>query len=282
MLAVSFFGFWNGFIPENFIIYKALKDIESEIKLIDNPYEEETDLVIVDFSLDLEPDKLKGYPKIIQYSGESSFNVTYRYNLLVGNIFNSIYSCYLPYCFTLDSFLYQLAEPLPEITKEEVEKRGFCSFVGSNPVELRRKYFNLINDNIGKVDSGGRFLNNIGRFLDWGSGKLDFIRNYNFNLAIENTKCEYYITEKIIEAFNSRTIPIYYGSKYLINEFVNKNAFINITDMNDTDIINLIKKCNNVNYIVDTLNTYQPIIFNKSYFEETYNNLVTKIKNTIS
>ena len=50
-------------------------------------------------------------------------------------------------------------------------------------------------------------------------------KNYKFGLAMENTKQEGYISEKILNAFMGGTVPIYYGTEDVFKVF-NRDAFI--------------------------------------------------------
>lgn len=58
---------------------------------------------------------------------------------------------------------------------------------------------------------------------------IDIYKNYTFVIAMENKCVDGYVTEKIINAFYSGAIPIYWGSSN-ITKFFNKNAFINVND----------------------------------------------------
>ena len=48
---------------------------------------------------------------------------------------------------------------------------------------------------------------------------IDVFKNYRFVLAVENTQVYYYITEKIMIAFLSGAIPIYWGDKNIYEHF---------------------------------------------------------------
>lgn len=112
---------------------------------------------------------------------------------------------------------------------QEMLNRGFCSFVVSNGDcvdPIREKFF----DEMSKIDfvaSGGGFRNNIGKRVE---NKIDFLRQYKFNIAFENSQGRGYCTEKLIEAFAAQTVPIYWGDLSLLdNNFVNPKSYINIS-----------------------------------------------------
>lgn len=110
------------------------------------------------------------------------------------------------------------------VAKWGTEKRGFCAFVYSNAEAAicRKKVFDALSS-YKKVDSGGRYLNNVGGPVN---NKFDFQRNYKFVIAFENTSTLGYTTEKIVHAFSAGAVPIYWGNPEIEKEF-NGNSFVN-------------------------------------------------------
>lgn len=113
--------------------------------------------------------------------------------------------------------------------------RKFCNFVVSNPNNpLRNNFFMKLNK-YKDIDSGGRFLNNIGRYIN---NKVEFQSNYKFSLAFENNAYrEYrigYTTEKIMEPMRVNSIPIYWGNPDVGRDF-NTKSFINYHDFKNED-----------------------------------------------
>ena len=111
-------------------------------------------------------------------------------------------------------------------------KTGFCSFVVSNcfAKDVREEIFKKLSE-YKIVDSGGRFRNNIGGAV---KDKISFQRSHKFAIACENCSYDGYVTEKIMEAFASDTIPIYYGDPNITKDF-NAKSFINVHDFNNLD-----------------------------------------------
>ena len=104
------------------------------------------------------------------------------------------------------------------------DKKGFCSMVVSNGGgKVRNEFFDILNK-LKKVNSGGKFLNNIGGPVE---NKLEFIKDYRFSIAFENGSFPGYTTEKIFEPMKVNSIPIYWGSNRICEEF-NVNSFINV------------------------------------------------------
>ena len=60
---------------------------------------------------------------------------------------------------------------------------------------------------------------------------IDSYKDYTFVMAFENGVVDGYITEKIINAFYSGAIPVYYGSSN-VSEFFNPKSFINVSNYN--------------------------------------------------
>lgn len=80
---------------------------------------------------------------------------------------------------------------------------------------MREKFFRRLSK-YKRVDSGGRFLNNIGGPV---KDKMTFLREYKFNIAFENSVSPGYTTEKIIDVYAAQTLPIYYGNPTVETDF---------------------------------------------------------------
>lgn len=116
-------------------------------------------------------------------------------------------------------------ENLQEIWKE---KTAFCSFVYSNgnAAKCREKIFRALSA-YKQVDSGGRYMNNIGGPVE---DKLAFQKKHKFVIAFENTSSPGYTTEKIVHAFSAGAIPIYWGDPEVSKDF-NPASFIDCNAM---------------------------------------------------
>ncbi|WP_233714264.1 glycosyltransferase family 10 domain-containing protein [Helicobacter trogontum] len=118
------------------------------------------------------------------------------------------------------------------------KKEKFCSFVVSNKglTNKRDDFFEALS-NYKKVDSGGRWKNNIGGNID---NKIEWLKSYKFNLCFENSSYPGYLTEKLFDAFLAGCVPIYWGDTSLRNH---KNVANNkkdiCMDFKDQNIDNL-------------------------------------------
>jgi len=61
-----------------------------------------------------------------------------------------------------------------------------------------------------------------------------------YHIAIENSSSKNYFTEKIIDCFQTKTIPIYFGCQNIKN-FFNEKSIITFSSMDD-----LVEKCNSI------------------------------------
>ena len=111
------------------------------------------------------------------------------------------------------------------------DKKKFCCMVVSNPKCKERNEFFQQLSKYKKVDSGGRFLNNIGIHV---ANKMEFIKDYKFVIAFENSSFPGYTTEKLIEPMMVNSIPVYWGNPLVDKDF-NTRSFVNIKDISQFD-----------------------------------------------
>lgn len=145
------------------------------------------------------------------------------------------------------------------LNETELINRKFCSIVISND-KIRDNIFKNIYNNLSiykNIDSGGKWNNNIGGPV---ADKLQFIKNYKFNLAIENSNFNGYVTEKLIEPLIVHSLPIYWGSNWVKEEFGTK-GYINISDFNTLgNAIEYIKKVDSNDNLYLDLVLERPIL----------------------
>ena len=123
------------------------------------------------------------------------------------------------------------------------ERDRFCAFVVTNPGNPKRNAaLNLFNT-ISRVDSAGRYMNNVGSdiFAGLGGGggelkKVAFLENYRWNITYENSMGEGYVTEKLFHAKVAGCIPVYWGDAEAIREDFDGRGFIVANDMTDDEL----------------------------------------------
>lgn len=169
------------------------------------------------------------------------------------------------YIFTHDEELLSKhfhAYPCPAILHfvtdwSRVRKTKLVSMIASGKSrapghKLRQKIMPLIK---GKVDLFGKQIRPIDK-------KEEGLQKYMFSIAIENSRNGCYFTEKILDCFTTRTVPIYWGCPD-IGDYFDMNGIItfdtleelqSIIDNLSEDKYNKMKKAIEYNYVAATDN----------------------------
>jgi hypothetical protein len=113
---------------------------------------------------------------------------------------------------------------IPKEPEHFKAKEKFACMVVSNANARERIEFFKELSKYKKVDSGGRYMNNIGGPVD---DKMNFIKKYKFVISFENSSYPGYTTEKLIEPMLVNSIPIYWGNPRVSEDF-NVNSFIDV------------------------------------------------------
>jgi hypothetical protein len=112
-------------------------------------------------------------------------------------------------------------------------KKKFLSYVASNCVTFREKTFTNLST-IATVHYGGGCSGLAGgngtiqksRVRgSWEKNSKGAFKDYRYGLVMENKKSDGYITEKIVNAYLSGTVPIWYGTNEIF-DVINERAFI--------------------------------------------------------
>lgn len=155
------------------------------------------------------------------------------------------------------------------------QKSRFCNFVVSNnrADSVREAAFYALNT-YKKVDSGGRYLNNIGGAV---ADKYAFQKQCIFSLCFENSSSPGYLTEKLIQAAGAQTIPIYWGDTHLGRQLndsgggVNTKALIYAHDFGDMkELVDYVRLVDN-DKAMQLEMMQQPLFLDshhKSYFDK--------------
>ena len=170
---------------------------------------------------------------------EPDFNV---YDYAIGQSVVQMYDRYLYEPQYLSYRFYENTKKALEKHKHPDEyflgKKKFCNFIYSNghADKFRENTFHALNA-YKHVDSAGKFLNNMGsdqiageRFKgDWEKSKIEFMKDYRFTIAFGNAQRYDYADEKIFDAWNAGTIPVFWGDPKLKEKF-NTEAYIDCCD----------------------------------------------------
>ena len=262
-IKIDFSDWWGGFDKTNNYFYNLLKE-EFDVEISSNP-----DYLF--FSLFGQNHQRYNCKKIF-YTGENIApplgycDYSFSFEPTVGTNYR------LPHYLLYDGY-YELA--LKKKIDESMANRKFCNFIVSNGDCQDRNNFFAKLSKYKKVDSGGRFANNIGYAVD---DKRKFQSEYKFSIAFENNAYrpghEWYITEKIMEPMTVNSIPLYKGGSK-INEDFNTESFVNFHDFHNEDDM--------IDYIIelDKDDSRYLKMLNKPWFEEYNipdNNKIDNIK----
>ena len=161
----------------------------------------------------------------------------------------------------------------PDRSDERLFDRDFCSLVHGNKQMggERIEFMNRLSE-YRAVASGGSVANNIG--YDIGPGqrnKVAFCWSYKFNIAFENSTTNGYTTEKIVNAFQSGSIPIYAGNPLVTRDF-NPKAFINCNDFDGIDeVIERVREIDSDKELYMSMLAEDPLTDEgKAYLEDSY------------
>lgn len=150
----------------------------------------------------------------------------------------------VPYCFVAT----KEHRPYDFSTRKLNKRDKFCSYLVSNGQDgdlFRDRFFDKLSK-YKRVDSGGKWRNNIGGTFDkqYSETKVDFLlnkqkwlENYKFNICFENCSYPGYLSEKFFDAYIAGCIPIYWGDTSLRIGFEDaKNGKYNPQDLDCIDM----------------------------------------------
>lgn len=261
-IKIDFVDFWGGFDKTDNYFFNLLKE-DYEVEISSNP-----DLLF--FSL-FGTQNTRYNCKKVFYTGE---NIPAPLKGTNNPFFHKEVSCDYSFSFDYmdDERNYRLPHYLlypgyydlanPKSIDESMAKRKFCNFVVSNGNCQQRNNFFAKLSKYKKVDSGGRFANNIGYAVN---DKRKFQSEYKFSIAFENNAYRPqhpgYTTEKIMEPMTVNSMPIYWGNPLIGKEF-NTDSFVSFYDFKSEDDV--------IEYIIELDKDDSKYLekLNKPWFEE--------------
>lgn len=220
-IKIKFTDFYSGFVLENFVPYRLLKQ-RYNLELSDTP-----DYVI--YSAFGNEHLRYGNCIKIFWTGENQSPDFNFCDYAIGFDYMTYGDRYLRYPLyrQYEQDMIKAAEK-HFVTAEDVrQKSEFCSFVYSNHnASAERGVFYDLLSRYKQINSGGKYRNNIGAPVQ---DLYAFQLKHKFVIAFENTSMPGYTTEKILRAFAAQTVPIYWGDPR-VNEEFNSKSFINCHD----------------------------------------------------
>lgn len=135
------------------------------------------------------------------------------------------------------------------------KKSKFCNFLYSHKVPYREEFFKQLSK-YKKIHAPGKSMNNMSSIDSLFTGdiwerKRKFLSTYKFTIAFENYAYPGYQTEKLYDAMQVNSLPIYCGDSN-IAEIFNTNSFLNAPDYINykyTPIISSLEKISQSNFV---------------------------------
>jgi len=164
------------------------------------------------------------------------------------------------------------------------KKSNFCLFSVSNgDCDARNNFFKKLSE-YKRVDSCGGFMNNMEQNCPgyvFSTEYFDFVGKYKFMICFENSSIPNYFTEKLVNAYYSGTIPIYWGCPN-IDDYVNMDAILYLKpDYTEEDVRDLIKQIEHLDNNDDAYKAkYENYFFKDGKLPDAFNS--EKIKEKIN
>ena len=242
-MKIYFNGFWDGFIDKtNPVHCQFFLDLASSIW--NQPIEigtKETSEILCESIFGASVLSVKQWKYSILFSGESRLQkeaIDHLYTIVLygqrnnGNRINC--PLFLPYlhCNKLyDTFQYQN----PRTT---VSQNAVLAIISNPNGSMRNTFLDALEKRL-PVCYAGAYKNNMGQTLVPAYSTPEFIAfvsTFKYVIAMENSREDTYITEKICHGLLAQTVPIYWGSPR-VNDYFNKDRFLCIKDEKDIESV---------------------------------------------
>ena len=270
-IKINYVGFWRGFDKENNFFSDILKE-RYEVEVSEKP----------DFVFATVFGKPFDYTKYdcvrILYAGEPfspDFNA-FDYAIAFDRI--NFEDRYYRYPYALMDF--EKARKVKGLTRQQAEealaqKEYFANFIYSHHSAHgeREKMLEAMSA-YKRVECIGSFMNNmedgrtVNRFVD----KIDFLKKCKFTITGESIGISGFNTEKIVNAFEGDTVPLYFGDPHICEEY-NSKAFVNVNDFESIEkaVEKIIELDNDDEAYISML--MEPKYIRDTYVDDMYNGL---------
>jgi hypothetical protein len=244
-----FTGFWGGFLEKTNAVH-----VDFFTSLLSKVYGEEvtvgdfesSSLLVENTQVASSLKNAKKWHHTYLFSGESyiradraDYDCVLYGERSAGNTINC--PLYVPFTFCLNRSSFP--EPPSAVPPKEVV---VCI---SNAGGAVRNEFLEALEKCMHVTYIGHYKNNIGGPLSapYNSQEyFDYISQFKFAITMENSEHDTYITEKLVNGFHGRTIPVYWGSPR-VHDYFNKSRFLCISNNESSidEVINQMKSMRN-------------------------------------
>jgi hypothetical protein len=274
-------NFWNGFTNKTdpvhieFFINLFIKVFNTSISV--SLSIDDSDILLESVMGNISKISYKEWKYSFLFSGESYYSPNGDTSKL------HLYSCILGFTRTRDNYVecplfipYIYCNPGSFTPVSHVPTKQACSIISNEKGSIRNNIINALETKI-SVSHGGRYKNNIGGSVQGmynSENVLNFYKSHKFSISMENTREEYYITEKLINGFKAGTIPIYWGSSN-VTKYFNQDRFLELKSDSDADINAIIDKILSI-----TDEEYMKMV-NVSIFIKDISKLIVDLTNDI-
>lgn len=162
-------------------------------------------------------------------------------------------------------FYWKIEDLMNPQGDEFLKKKKEFSFISSHLNEPRKSIHETLSKKF-KINSFGRqFDKNIKNHNSSNFKTYDILSKYAFNLCPENSLYPGYYTEKLGNAFLSKTLPVTWADKNINYDF-NEKAFINLIDYSKDNYQNLFELLEDEDFLKSF--TSQPLLIKKPNLDE--------------
>lgn len=168
-----------------------------------------------------------------------------------------------------EPFKYTISNAVPWIWEKNrmiYPKTKLVSMIASNKGWLRghQNRLNWVEKLKDKVDLFGT-----GREFQL-NDKEDGLKDYMFSVSIENDDSDGYFTEKLTDNFVMGTVPVYYGSRKVVERYFNPNGVIFLEDDPTLSTLSVEKYQSMMQAIEENFKLAQELPIAEDYFFEKY------------
>lgn len=158
--------------------------------------------------------------------------------------------------FAVKASIETIQQRLDQIEKRKFDpKTKFAAMIASHDgYASSKKTFeclqstsrSVITQQVEKIDfvhCPGKLLHNDDSLLnEYNNNKIDYLKQFLFNICAENASVNGYVTEKIFEAIEGGTIPIYWGAPSPESNILNQRRIIFWDEHRVNEILEILKK----------------------------------------
>lgn len=271
-IKIYFTGFWKSFNPvDNMFTYILNKRYNVVIDSVDPDF-------VICSPLGEPYEYIKYDCPRIMYTGEflsADFNAI-DYFIGYDNIIFGDRSFRFPLFLWSDNGEYLPSEPMTrdEAAKELKKKDLFCNYIFGHDTALgiREKILELL-EQYKRVECAGKHRNNMpNNEIYTIRTKPQIMERCKFSITAESVCYPGYTSEKIVDAFRAKTIPVYFGDPTISNDF-NMKSFVDVLEFPSIEkaVERVIEIDKNDELYVDMMCEYRYLVAN--YEEEMFKKL---------